>query len=157
MAINNIIKVSRAIIENCPAPCYFIQYLGYVIKWYRRLKLKDRSNHIAMTFNMAYSAIRIEKNKAIIQSAIVMAFLYPNSSLFLYVQIMLSNFFFMLGMPFRMLKTTNPNTRRNDMPYTIDCATSRLVQPCKSSIKPFRELPVPLHIDIKPSQREIKK
>ena len=110
-----------------------------------------------MTFNMAYSAIRIEKNKAIIQSAIVMAFLYPNSSLFLYVRIMLSNFFFMLGMPFRMLKTTNPNTRRNDMPYTIDCATSRLVQPCKSSIKPFRKLPVPLHIDIKPSQREIKK
>ena len=110
-----------------------------------------------MTFNMAYSAIRIEKNKAIIQSAIVMAFLYPNSSLFLYVQIMLSNFFFMLGMPSRMLKTTNPNTRRSDMPYTIDCATSRLVQPCKSSIKPFRRLPVPLHIDIKPSQREIKK
>ena len=31
-AKNNIIKVSRAIIENCPAPCYFTQYLGYVIK-----------------------------------------------------------------------------------------------------------------------------
>ena len=70
---------------------------------------------------------------------------------------MLSNFFLMLGMPSRMLKTTNPNTRRRDNPYTIDCATSRLVQPCKSSIKPFRKLPVPLHIDIKPSQREIKK
>ena len=110
-----------------------------------------------MTFNMAYSAIRIAKNKAIIQSAIVMAFLYPNSSLFLYVQIMLSNFFFMLGMPFRMLKTTNPNTRRSDMPYTIDCATSRLVQPCRSSTKLFRKFLVPLHIDIKPSQREIKK
>ena len=106
---------------------------------------------------MAYSAIRTAKDKAITQSAIVIAFLYPNSSLFLYVQIMLSNFFFMLGMPFRMLKTTNPNTRRSDMPYTIDCATSRLVQPCKSSIKPFRKLLVPLHIDIKPSKREIKK
>ena len=103
-----------------------------------------------MTFNMAYSAIRIAKNKAIIQSAIVMAFLYPNSSLFLYVRIMLSSFFL-------VLKTTNPNTRRSDMPYTIDCATSRLVQPCKSSIKLFRKLPVPLHINIKPSQREIKK
>ena len=110
-----------------------------------------------MTFNMAYSAIRIAKNKAIIQSAIVMAFLYPNSSLFLYVRIMLSSFFLVLGMTPRMLKTTNPNTRRSDMPYTIDCATSRLVQPCKSSIKLFRKLPVPLHINIKPSQREIKK
>ena len=63
----------------------------------------------------------------------------------------------MLGMPSRMLKTTNPNTRRRDNPYTIDCATSRLVQPCRSSTKLFRKFPVPLHIDIKPSQREIKK
>ena len=72
---NRMKKVSRTIIENCPAPCYFTQYLGYVIKWYRRLKLKDRSNHIAITFNMAYSAIRTAKNKAIAQSAIVIAFL----------------------------------------------------------------------------------
>ena len=63
----------------------------------------------------------------------------------------------MLGMPSRTLKTTNPNIRRRDMPYTIDCATSRLVQPCRSSTKLFRKFPVPLHIDIKPSQREIKK
>ena len=63
----------------------------------------------------------------------------------------------MLGMPSRMLKTINPNTRRRDMPYTIDCATSRLVQPCRSSTKLFRKFLVPLHIDIKPSQREIKK
>ena len=146
MVGDNIIKVSRTTIENCPALRSFIQYFGYVIRWYRRLKLKDKSNHIAMTFNMAYSAIRIAKNKAIIQSAIVMAFLYPNSSLFLYVRIMLSSFFLVLEMTPRMLKTTNPNTRRSDMPYTIDCATSRLVQPCKSSIKLFRKLPVPLHI-----------
>jgi len=29
---NRMKKVSRTIIENCPAPCYFTQYLGYVIK-----------------------------------------------------------------------------------------------------------------------------
>ena len=63
----------------------------------------------------------------------------------------------MLGMPARMLKTINPNTRRRDMPYTIDCATSRLVQPCRSSTKLFKKFPAPLHIDIKPFQREIKK
>ena len=63
----------------------------------------------------------------------------------------------MLGMPPRMLKTTNPNTRIRDIPYTIDCATSRPIQPCKRSTKLFRKFTIPLHIDIRPSQREIKK
>ena len=63
----------------------------------------------------------------------------------------------MLGIPARTLKTTNPNIRIRDIPYTIDCATSRLAQPCRSSTKLFKKFPVPLHIDIKPSQIEIKK
>ena len=117
MVLNNITKMSRTTIRNCPALRYFIQYLGYVIKWYRRLKLKDRSNHIAMTFNMAYSAIRIAKNKAIIQSAIVMAFLYPK---FLAILVCADNAFKLLSRAWNTFQNAqNYQSKRQKKRYAI--------------------------------------